>query len=633
MNDLITNGVEIKQRIVAEINNANQCIYLAMAYFTDRDIAASIIQAKNRGVLVDIILSSNSQNETVKLMLRGAGVNIHSFETGDARGIMHHKFCLIDTTIVINGSYNYSFNASNNNVENIHISKDQSLYDQFFSEFERLKYNIDHNISVNSVNTVVKVGDTSVEPKSNNVVDSFSNQLQNLVYSAIDIDTEKYKEAGYIKSKESQGNIDIYRTEYHNIKGKIRTYATDEGLGSKKNILKSNISNTYDRYREDLAIEKQEKISFEKDKLESEKKQTADKVMLLKEDISQLEIGNPEVGKRGLIQVSKELEKNKVELKSLEESFHIKNFWNLGTSLVVALLVLFTFYLSIFFASAMYKVFFESNIIRESLESGETPKLPQIVDANAISKIFAQEGFLFAVIATIFFLFPVLLSNLKLFGDKNKVVKIVLFWVGIVIFDVVVAAVVTINTNEIKSLLKGEEVVISAWQVVNHGEFWLMFVFGMIPLVITHFAIDFIAEAYRGSQRYIVDAEKDRKIQFLDREQIDLNSEKELIIKKIDDARAKIDFLNSDVVDLESKTKDSCTQIGDGYTDVQRKVTSIYDDYIARISSGKIFTDVIFDSVISAYKSGFIEHLPQYYSSEEVALRVKDIDQIKVLEN
>lgn len=135
MNDLITNGAEIKRRIISEINRASQCIYLAMSYFTDRDIAMAIIDANNRNVLIDVILSSNAQNETVKLMLRGAGISVHAFETGDERGIMHHKFCLIDNRITINGSYNYSFNASTNNVENIQVSDDPSTYSQFTLKF------------------------------------------------------------------------------------------------------------------------------------------------------------------------------------------------------------------------------------------------------------------------------------------------------------------------------------------------------------------------------------------------------------------------------------------------------------------------------------------------------------------
>ena len=258
MNDLITNGTEIKRRIIFEINNATQCIYVAMAWFTDRDIATAIIEAKNRNITIDIILSSNIQNETVKLMLKGAGISVHAFETGDARGIMHHKFCLIDSKISINGSYNYSLNASNNNVENIQISDDIGTYSQFFSEFERLKYNIDHNLSVNQTPPIPETKIQQVQPV--NIIDTFSQRLHDLVYSAAQIDTDKYKESGYITSKESQGNIDIFRTEFNNIKERIRTYATDEGLGSMKNVLTSNISIAFESTKTNLESEKQEKI-------------------------------------------------------------------------------------------------------------------------------------------------------------------------------------------------------------------------------------------------------------------------------------------------------------------------------------------------------------------------------------
>ena len=148
MNDFISKGTEIKQRIISEINNSGQCIYLAMAYFTDKDIANALIETSNRGVIVDVILSSNLQNDNVKSLLLDAGIKVHSFDTGDARGIMHHKFCLIDNKIVINGSFNYSYNASTNNVENIQVSDDLSTYTQFHDEFDRLKFNIDNNLDL-----------------------------------------------------------------------------------------------------------------------------------------------------------------------------------------------------------------------------------------------------------------------------------------------------------------------------------------------------------------------------------------------------------------------------------------------------------------------------------------------------
>jgi len=628
MNDFITNGTVIKQRIISEINVAKQSIYVAMAYFTDRDIAMAIVDAKSRNVTIDIILSSNIQNEIVKLMLKGAGISVHAFETGDARGIMHHKFCLIDNKISINGSYNYSLNASTNNVENITVSDDFITYSQMHSEFERLKYNIDNLIAVNETAETPKPEMKAPEVQPINIIDTFSKRLHDLIYSAAQIDTAKYRQQGNDNSTESKGSIDIFRTEYNNIKEKIKTYATDEGLGNMKNILTSNVSIAYESTKTNLETEQLEKISIEKRSNDLEKKQVIDRISEIKQEKSIFESGNQNTDEKGLLQINKEIEKNKLERKILEQSFVVKKFWNLGTILSTLFLVILAFYLSFFFASAVYKVLFEYNVIQTSVEAGVRPDLPELFDADAIVKIFRQKGAFFGFVGMIFFIFPVALSNIKLFGSKNKWINGLMFWVGLIIFDVVVAAMIAKNTDEIKSLLIGKDSQLEFWEVVKHGEFWMIFMFGMIPLIIVHYVIDKIFNAYKNSQRDLVDAEKNRKIQFLDEEMIDLNSEKDSLTIKVKEKEELINQQNTKVLNLETEINNRQTQIENRYAELQNQIKAIYDDFSARIASGKIFTDVIFGSVISAYKSGFIEFLPEYYSTDEVTKRVQAIEQV-----
>lgn len=427
MNDFITNGTEIKQRIISEIDNAKQYIYVAMAYFTDRDIAMAIVEAKNRNVTVDIILSSNAQNETVKLMLKGANISVHAFETGDFRGIMHHKFCLIDNTISINGSYNYSLNASTNNVENITVSDDLTTYSQMQLEFERLKFNIDHRIAVNETAQTPKPEMKIPEMQPINVIDTFSKRLHDLVYSSAQIDTAKYRQQGNDNSTESKGSIDIFRTEYNNIKERIKTYATDEGLGNMKNILISNVSIAYESTKTNMEAEQQEKINIEKRSNDLEKSQIIDKISEIKQEKLILESGNQNTTEKGLLQINKEIEKNKLDRRILEQSFVVKKFWNLGTTLTTIFLAILGFYLSFFFASAVYKVLFEYNVIQTAVEAGVRPDIPELFDADAIVKIFRQKGAFFGFVGVIFFVFPVALSNIKLFGSKNKWVNGLMF--------------------------------------------------------------------------------------------------------------------------------------------------------------------------------------------------------------
>ena len=626
MNDILTNGLEIKQRIISEINNASQSIYLAMAYFTDRDIAMAIIGAKNRNVLVDIILSSNNQNETVKLMLKGANIIVHAFETGDTRGIMHHKFCLIDNRITINGSYNYSINASNNNVENIHVSDDTSTYSQFLSEFERLKYNIDNQIAVNTIAQIPEEKGDFI--KTVNIVETFSQQLHNLIYSSAQINTEEYKIKGYETSKKCQGSIDIFQTEYKNIQEEIKAFTTDESLINKKNILISNISNAFESTKSNLDSEKQHKISIAIKDNDLEKRQITEKVSSIKQEKLILESGNHTTGEQGLLQLNKKIEINKLERKALEESLVVKDFWTTGNILISFLLFIFGCYLMVFFASALYKMLFESDVIRKSLEAGVNPGLPKLVDADAIIKIIKQQGGLFGFMAMIFFLFPILLSNIKLLGSERKILNNVLFWVGLLVFDVIVAGMIAINTDEIKNLLVGKESQLAIWEVVKHGEFWMIFMFGMVPLIITHYLIENVTQAYKNSKRDIVDAEKSKKIQILDQEMIDLNSYKDSVNIMVKEKEEAIKNHYSQISELETEINFTLNQIESQYSELQKQIKSIFDDFNGKAISGKIFTDVVLDSVISAYKSGFIEYLPQYYATDEVSNRVREIDQV-----
>lgn len=623
MNDFLTNGTEIKQRIISEINNSTKSIFLAMAYFTDRDIAMAIVEAKNRNVTVDIILSSNLQNETVKLMLKGANISVHAFETGDARGIMHHKFCLIDNRISINGSFNYSLNASNNNVENITVSDDITIYTQMLTEFERLKYNIDNRIAVNDTLSVNKLENIVHETQPLNHIDIFNKRLNDLVFSASDIDTAKYRQQGLDNSRESQGNLNIFRSEYENIKERIKIFATDEGLGSKKNTLTANIKYAYESTKTNIDNEKQEKINVAKRNYDIDLKLINENILEIKKDKNILESGNTNTGEKGVLQVNKEIEKNKIEKSSLEQTFIIKKFWSLSTILSIIGLIIFSFFLSIFFASAVYKVFFEENVIRALSLAGANPKIPQLIDANAIYKITTSQGLVFGVFSAFFFIIPILLTNLKLFGNDNKY----LFVFFLIIFDVVTSSMVAFNQDYIRCLIEGKQSTLQIWEVLKHGEFWLIFLFGSAPLFLTHYLINFISDSYKSSRKDIVDSEKHNRIQHLDKEMIDLVAEKDLLTGKISLKDEAIKIQNEKLLKLNSEINNIDNQINAKYDDLQYHIKTIFDDYYARIISGKIFTDVIFSSIVSAYKSGFIEYLPMYYSAEQVASRVKEIEQ------
>lgn len=51
---------------------------------------------------------------------------------------MHHKFCILDSTCMIDGSFNWTRQAHQKNKENVIIFADRDLVKSFETEFEKM---------------------------------------------------------------------------------------------------------------------------------------------------------------------------------------------------------------------------------------------------------------------------------------------------------------------------------------------------------------------------------------------------------------------------------------------------------------------------------------------------------------
>lgn len=108
---------KIKDEIIANIKKAHKSIKVAVAWFTDEDIIRALSQKKEKGIEIEVVISNAKENfeniNNFKVYLRlQAKLFIAS------KPFLHHKFCIIDDSIIINGSYNWSY-AAKWNEENI----------------------------------------------------------------------------------------------------------------------------------------------------------------------------------------------------------------------------------------------------------------------------------------------------------------------------------------------------------------------------------------------------------------------------------------------------------------------------------------------------------------------------------
>lgn len=131
----------IRNRIIPCLNNATKKIQVAMAWFTSNELFEALINALNRDVDVELILLDNAINymyyapDFNEFINAGGKLRI----AGPEVGFMHHKFCVIDDSLAITGSYNWTYYAETRNVENIVISDNSDIVMLFSAEFQRLQ--------------------------------------------------------------------------------------------------------------------------------------------------------------------------------------------------------------------------------------------------------------------------------------------------------------------------------------------------------------------------------------------------------------------------------------------------------------------------------------------------------------
>ena len=131
----------IAERIQQEISNAQKSIFIAVAWFTNKNIFNELVHKAKNGCTVSLIISNDNKNLNSSInfqQLIDAKSNVYKIGNGDTE-LMHNKFCVIDYSTVITGSYNWSYKAESNFENVIITSNDTTLAEQFISEFNKIR--------------------------------------------------------------------------------------------------------------------------------------------------------------------------------------------------------------------------------------------------------------------------------------------------------------------------------------------------------------------------------------------------------------------------------------------------------------------------------------------------------------
>lgn len=193
---------QIQKKILEEINNSNKDIIIAVAWFTQLDLFNAIIGALDRGVNVSLILIKDIINcgdygLDFSLYLQKGGklcfVNKRNI-------LMHNKFCIFDGSILITGSYNWTYSAEIRNAENIIITDEGNVCQDYSKYFANL-WNQLTEVNEYSSMSVSDIEAESLIQEYNDIVEEYKcMQEYNVIKSdAINLIYESRKNIGINK--------------------------------------------------------------------------------------------------------------------------------------------------------------------------------------------------------------------------------------------------------------------------------------------------------------------------------------------------------------------------------------------------------------------------------------------------
>lgn len=123
--------------IVKAIDAARSEVDVAMFSFTSKPAMAALVRASGRGVKVKLLLNAKS-SFPFSAEVRKNHIEVRLKEGRVGNGLMHNKFSVLDGTLLVNGSFNWSNTAENLNTENTIFTLAPQYVTPYKAEFNKL---------------------------------------------------------------------------------------------------------------------------------------------------------------------------------------------------------------------------------------------------------------------------------------------------------------------------------------------------------------------------------------------------------------------------------------------------------------------------------------------------------------
>ncbi len=131
----------LNQMLINAVNASVSTIDCAIYSINMKDVPDALIAAKDRGVKVRVIIDEShvypkADSQIKKLMQAGEGIEVRTLRGTRSYGVNHNKISIFDKTLVITGSYNWTFQSTYDNYENQISIRHQTYVKGYVDYFE-----------------------------------------------------------------------------------------------------------------------------------------------------------------------------------------------------------------------------------------------------------------------------------------------------------------------------------------------------------------------------------------------------------------------------------------------------------------------------------------------------------------
>ena len=126
-----------EHKVVNMLRTCKKSLDIAIYTFTLDSIVKAVIEVFNRGIPIRIICDNEMEKHSTSKIKKLAASGIIC-KTDNTRYYMHHKFAVIDNSVVVTGSFNWSSQAVNHNQENILFYENKTIAQQYTEQFNKM---------------------------------------------------------------------------------------------------------------------------------------------------------------------------------------------------------------------------------------------------------------------------------------------------------------------------------------------------------------------------------------------------------------------------------------------------------------------------------------------------------------